>query len=218
MPKLVEERFMATKYNSTFKALEEGRYRGFFKGSGYTSRNMLKQEMAFNEILVHNAKRGVDALLNLAMLKKWTTNPAERARLIEDGKWSDKQQAEYERRTKGLDLEFAEWQKNLPDGDSAKSVSRTEYLKMRQRSVRRTLAEIRAILIMMGAAMAMGMGFGPDDDKWYRQYWATRKAHLIFSRSAQELGFLLNPQEFVSMLNRYKWYIRNWRTFRNNTR
>ena len=200
MPKLVEERFMATKYNSTFKALEEGRYRGFFKGSGYTSRNMLKQEMAFNEILVHNAKRGVDALLNLAMLKKWTTNPAERARLIEDGKWSDKQQAEYERRTKGLDLEFAEWQKNLPDGDSAKSVSRTEYLKMRQRSVRRTLAEIRAILIMMGAAMAMGMGFGPDDDKWYRQYWATRKAHLIFSRSAQELGFLLNPQEFVSML------------------
>ena len=46
----------------------------------------------------------------------------------------------------------------------------------------------------------MAIGVGPDDERWYQRAWASRKLHLILTRTSQELGFLLNPLEFVSML------------------
>lgn len=199
MPKLAEERFMPIGYNRTLKALEEGRYFGFVKGSE-SRKNMILSEVGFNSILKRSAERGIDAMLNLAMLRKWTTNPAERLRLIEKDKWSDADQARYEKRTESLDAAFEEWKKNLPDGDPAKNVTRKQFLAMRQRSVRRTLAEIRAILGLMAAVMAMGVGVGPDDERWSQKSWASRKAHLILTRTTQELGFMLNPLDMANML------------------
>ena len=199
MPKLAEERFMPIGYNRTLKALEEGRYIGFFKGSS-SGRDMILSEVGFNAILKHNAQRGIDAILNLAMLRKWTTNPAERLRLIEKDKWGPADQARYEKRVESLDAEFEAWKKNLPEDDPARNVSRKQFLAMRQRSVRRTLAELRAILGLMAAAVAMGVGVGPDDEKWHRKSWASRKLHLVLTRTTQELGFMLNPLDMASML------------------
>ena len=98
------------------------------------------------------------------MLRKWTTNPAERLRLIEKDKWGPADQARYEKRVESLDAEFEAWKKNLPEDDPARNVSRKQFLAMRQRSVRRTLAELRAILGLMAAAVAMGVGVGPDEE------------------------------------------------------
>ena len=69
---------------------------------------------------------------------------------------------------------------------------------MRQRSVNRTLAEIRALLGMYIAAMAMGMGVGPDDEKFKNKTWLSRKMYMLLSRTRMELGFTLNPIEFAT--------------------
>jgi hypothetical protein len=195
MPGLVSERFKGIKYNRILKSLEEGRYIGFIKGASW-GREMVENDRKFHVILGHTLKRGLEAVQHLLFLKKFITNPAERARLQKEGKWTDKMEADYKRRTDALTREFENWRRNTPG--AANISSPNEFLKMRQRSVKRTLAEIRAIILIYLALSAMGIG--GDDDEFRNQNFFSRKLNMILNRVAMELGFTLNPLELTKFL------------------
>jgi len=198
MPGLVSERFKTRKYNYILDSLEEGRYIGFVRGASF-GREMVENDRKFASIVTHTLKRGFDGITHLAFLKKFTTNPAERARLKKKGKWSDKQEATYQRRVKALTREFEQWKDNSTDSRIKALTDPNEFLKMRQRSVRRTLMEIRALLMMYAAIMAMGF-IGDDDDKFQNRSFFNRKLYAMLNRTAMELGFTLNPMELATML------------------
>ena len=105
-------------------------------------------------------------------------------------------QKTYERRTKALEREFENWKRNTPG--AANISNKNEFLRMRQRSVRRTLAEIRAIIMIYASLLAMGLG--DDDDEIRNRSWTTRKLNMTLNRIAMELGFMLNPFELAKML------------------
>ena len=96
-------------------------------------------------------------------------------------------------------MEYEIWKRNSTD-PRAKEATLKDYLRMRQNSVRRTLSEIRILFALWAAAMAMGMGVGPDDEKFANQSWATRKMFMLLSRVRMELGFTLNPMEFSALV------------------
>ena len=73
---------------------------------------MVENDRKMASIVTHTLKRGLDGLAHLSFLKKFTTNPAERARLMKKGKWSKRQEATYQRRVKALTREFEQWKAN----------------------------------------------------------------------------------------------------------
>jgi len=197
MPGLLSERFKGRKYNRILDTLEEGRYVGFIKGASF-GREMVENDRKFASIVTHTLKRGLNGVAHLAFLKRFVTNPAERARLKKKNKWSKSQEETYQRRVKALTREFEQWKSNSQDSRIKSLTDPTEYLKMRQRSVKRTLAEVRALLMLYAAIMAMGLV--GDDDEIKRRSWFNRKMHSILNRTAMELGFTLNPMELSRML------------------
>lgn len=199
MPGVVESRFGDRKYNDVLKVLEEGRYWGFLKGLGTGShgKTLLREELGFKTILQGSLQKGLDAITQLAFLNKFITDPAEKAKLEKEGKWTDAMEKRFKSRTKAAETEFERWKRNQTD-KRLQNIPFKEFLRMRQRSVKRTLAEIRALLGMYIAAMAMGMGVGPDDEKFKNKTWLNRKMYMLLSRTQMELGFTLNPVEFAT--------------------
>ena len=195
MPGLVSERFKGIKYNRILKTLEEGRYIGFVKGANW-GREMLEEDRKFHVVVGHTLNRGLEAVQHLIGLKKFTTNPAERDRLQKAGKWTDKMEKDYQRRTDALKREYENWRRNTPG--AANISNPNEFLKMRQRSVRRTLAEVRAVLMIYAALAAMGIG--DDEEELRKRNFMTRKLNMVLNRIAMELGFTLNPLELTKFL------------------
>ena len=197
MPGLVSERFKSRQYNRILDSMEEGRYVGFIRGSSF-GREMVENDRKMASIVTHTLKRGLNGVAQLAFLKKFTTNPAERARLMKKNKWSKKQEAEYQRRVKSLTREFEQWRANSTDSRIQAMTDPNEFLKMRQRSVRRTLAEVRALLMVYAALL--GMGVFADDEEIRNRSFFNRKLHAVLNRTAMELGFTLNPMELATLL------------------
>ena len=195
MPGLVAERFKTIKYNRILKTLEEGRYIGFLKGANY-GKTMLEDEIKFTTIASNVLKRTSSIVQELLFLKKFITNPNEKARLEAEGKWTDKMDAEYNRKVAALTREFEAWRRNNPAAKNITNVN--DFLRMRQRSVRRTLAEMRSIIMVYAALLAMGLG--EDDNEIRNRSWTTRKLNMALNRIAMELGFMLNPMEFTKLL------------------
>tara|TARA_R110001583_G_scaffold106276_1_gene254522 strand:- start:2315 stop:7276 length:4962 start_codon:yes stop_codon:yes gene_type:complete len=195
MPGLVAERFKTIKYNRILKTLEEGRYIGFLKGANY-GKTMLEDEIKFTTIASNALKRTSSIVQELLFLKKFITNPNEKARLEEEGKWTDRMDAEYNRKVAALTREFEAWRRNNPAAKNITNVN--DFLRLRQRSVRRTLAEMRSIIMVYAALLAMGLG--EDDNEIRNRSWTTRKLNMALNRIAMELGFMLNPMEFTKFL------------------
>ena len=202
MPGLVTSRTGGTRYNDVLKVLEEGRYRGFVKSAlGIDSiphgKKLLKEELGLKIMLQNTLKRGLDSVTYLTFLKKYIADPAKKAKLEKEGKWTDAMDKRYKSRVKRLEGEFERFKRNSTD-PRIKNISLKEFLRMRERSVTRTLAEVRALIGMYLAAMAMGAGIGPDDEKWKNKTWLNRKIYMLLARTRMELGFLVNPMEFVA--------------------
>ena len=160
--------------------------------------------MKFGAIITNTLERASGVVAELLFLKKFTTDPNERARLIDKGTkegnpdkyWKPRMEAEYIRKTNALKREFEAWKRNNPGAQNATNAN--EFLRMRQRSVRRTLAELRSIILIYAGMMAMGLGEG--DDELRNRSWTTRKLNMILNRIGMELGFMLNPLEFTKFL------------------
>ena len=202
-PKMFETRLGPTRFNRVLKEFEEGRYWGFLKGSTYgdtfSDADAIKSEIVFGDIIKGAARRGAEAFMHFTMLKKFITNPIERQRLIDKGKWTDKMQASYEKKQAAIEKEFKHLQENSTD-PRIKSMGIKEFMKMRQKSVNRTFSELRWLFGFYLVSMGLGMGVGPDDEPIGKSTWAGRKLYLLLSRSQNELAFLMNPNEFVNMV------------------
>ena len=197
MPDVLHERYKTRSYNRILKSYEEGRMLGLLRGSGAATEMEMDRKLL--DVFLSVAKRGLKGLQNLAFLKKFTTNPAERERLRKANKWDDKDEVEYQRRMKSLKMEWENWKESVTD-TRIKESTLEQYAAMRQRSVRRALMEIRAYLGMFAGIMVAGMKTGPDDRKLYQRTWLSNKLVLIINRARLELGFSINPMELSQLL------------------
>ena len=197
MPDVLHERYKTRTYNRILKTYEEGRMMGLFRGSGMASE--MEMDRKLSDVMLSVLKRGVKGLQNLAFLKKFTTNPAERARLQKAGKWNEKDEAEYNRRMESLRIEWENWKDSVTD-PRIKESTLEQYAAMRQRSVRRALMEIRAYLGLFAGIMVAGVKTGPDDERLYQKTWLSNKLILILNRARLEMGFSINPTELTQLL------------------
>mgnify|MGYP003646946656 CR=1 FL=1 len=194
MPGILHERFKSRNYNRILDIIEEGKFRSAWHGGSF--KEELEGERKLLDILVSTAKRGIKAVQTLAFLKKFTVTKKEKARLENKNKWSKTQQNEYERRRDAIILEFRHWQRKQQD-PAVKDMDVEDYLRMREKNVASTMAEVRAYLGLFAALSLAGMKVGDDDEPLYKSSWATRKLYLILNRARLEMGFSMNPTELA---------------------
>tara|TARA_R110002110_G_scaffold256422_2_gene472447 strand:- start:64 stop:2808 length:2745 start_codon:yes stop_codon:yes gene_type:complete len=194
MPGILHERFKSKNYNRVLDILEEGKFVGTWHGGSF--KEEMEGERKLLDILVNTSKRGIKALQTLAFLKKFTVSKKEKARLEARNRWSKSQDAEYNRRREAITLEFRHWQRKQSD-PKVKDMDVEDYIKMRESSVKSTMAEVRAYLGLFAGLSLAGMKVGDDDEPLYKSNWATRKLFLILNRARLEMGFSMNPTELA---------------------
>ena len=194
MPGLLAERIKGTRFNPVGKYMEEGRYGGLFVHYIQDA----KTGNGFTNTLVGALKSGANAAMELSMLKRYKGDPAKRKEMMDQNKWTESMEAEYNEKKSMLDLELRNFKNNSTD-PNIKNISLEEFMKMRTRSVKRTLSEIRSILGMYLMFAALG-AVGEDDDKYMQQHYLTRQIMKVLGRTRRELGFVLDPREFTNML------------------
>ena len=133
------------------------------------------------------------------MLKKFAGDPARREKLMKKGKWTDTMEADYQAKRESLQLEMERFKMNSTDPNILNMTDVEEFMRMRTRSVKRSLAEIRSIIGMYLLFNFLG-ALGPDDEKFMQQHYATRQIMKVLGRARRELGFVLDPREFTIML------------------
>ena len=94
---------------------------------------------------------------------------------------------------------FDQYKEDNPDDPKIQSMTYHEFVTMRGRQIRSAAAELRGILLLMASLLILGAK-GEDDEKFYTQYWVTRKLYSSLSRTAMELGFLVNPNDLSTFL------------------
>tara|TARA_R110002110_G_scaffold77027_9_gene202551 strand:+ start:24 stop:1664 length:1641 start_codon:yes stop_codon:yes gene_type:complete len=196
MPGLLAERFKGRRFNPVLKYLEEGRYQGM--GRELISNANMGMDKGLRQNLIGSLQVGVDAMMQLTMLKRFQGDPIRRQKLMDKGKWSDKQEASYQAKRTALELEMKQFKMNSTNPDLL-NLDLDAYVKMRSRSVKRSLSEVRSILGMYLLFAALG-AVGDDDEKFMQQHYATRQLMKILGRARKELGFVLDPREFAYML------------------
>ena len=194
MPGLLSERFKARKFNPVLEYMEEGRYGGMGRhlASNWTP------DVGIRQNLIQVGKTAVNSLMELAMLKKFNGDPFRRKKLMDKGKWSESDEAKYQAKRDMLSMEMKEFKANSTD-PGILDMDVDDYLKMRTRSIKRSLADVRAILGTYLLFSVLG-AVGPDDEKFMQQQWGTRQLMKVLGRARRELGFVLDPRELTYML------------------
>ena len=73
-----------------------------------------------------------------------------------------------------------------------------KFYQLQQMAVRSTIVEVRAVLALMLLSMAMGWK-GDDDKEWYKETWASRRAHDLLARTLLETAMFINPAELANL-------------------
>jgi hypothetical protein len=171
MPRMVRERIGSFRYNQRADTYEMGRY------SVVAGEAFQVEEGIFNTLrsaLVAGVKLSADAI-TFGVGYKMTPN---------------------EKVAKKL---FKQHKENNPDDPKIQGMAYSEFVTMRGRQIRAAAAELRGILMLMASLLILGAK-NEDDEKFYTQYWLTRKLYSSLSRTAMELGFLLNPNDLSTFL------------------
>jgi len=195
MPGLVLTHLDTKHYNHVLDVLEEGRFTGSFSQLS----NAWQKETQITENVLNVLNKGKDALLQFAFLQKYQGDPALRDRLVKEGKWSESQEKEYQKRRETLRLEMERFKDNSTDPKIKSLTDIDEFMRMRARSVNQTIAEVRWIL---GSYMTIALlgGLGPEDDKWAKRHKGTRILMKALSKARLEMGFMLNPMDAIMMM------------------
>jgi hypothetical protein len=206
MPGVATARFGSLRYDHLMKTLKEGRYIGFLKGAGGDFLQDVENERKLAGFFHSVAKRGKEAVMEFIGLKKIQLTSIERQDKITKGEkegnkwkyWTKKDEARWKEARKALEIEMKEWKRQNTD-PAIQKITLEEFVQLRQRSMKRTLAEVRIYMLLGMLVSGMGMS-DADDEKYYNQNVFLRKMYQVFNRTRLELGFALNPNELGVML------------------
>ena len=168
MPRMVRERLGAFKYNAKADVYEQGRYNVVAGEAFQLEENMFGYVKG---ALTTALKLSADATtFGLAYKMEPNMEVAEKL--------------------------FNQYKQDNPDNPDIQAMSMPEFVDMRRRQIRAAASELRGILMLAASLLILGMK-GDDDERLYTKTWLTRKVYASLSRTAMELGFLYNPNEFV---------------------
>ena len=196
MPDLMRAHFGSTKFDSVLDTLDEGRFTG-------TTKELFREAWSNERTLSSNLKSSLgsaaDLVLQLMYLKKYQGDPKRRAEMKAKGKWTDAQEEAYQLKRESLAMEMEMFKRESTDPRVKALTDVDAYAAMRSRSINQTLTQLRALIASYAILSALG-AIGPDDDKWVAQNKATRILMKTLFKSQLELGFVVNPNDIVSMI------------------
>ena len=199
MPAMVRDRFGSkVKYDIYTGKYETGRYIATFRG-GLISKEEVAEELAWTTMAMNAASSLKGLITTLVGLDDYAMSEATRERKIKEGKWDKDgaQEKRYQRRRKKYEAEYKFIKENAVD-PMIKNMPIEKFYQMQQAAVRSSIAEIRSVLVLMLMSMAMGWK-GDDEKEWYKETWASRKAHDLLARTILETAMFINPVELANL-------------------
>lgn len=199
MPAMVRDRFGSkVKYDIYTGKYETGRYLTTIRGA-IMSKEDVAEDLAWTTLAVNAASSLKGLLTTLVGLDDYALSEKTREKKIIEGKWNKEgpQEERYQRRRKKYESEYRFIKENAVD-PMIKNMPIEKFYQLQQMAVRSTIAEVRAVLALMLLSMAMGWK-GDDDKEWYKETWASRRAHDLLARTLLETAMFINPAELANL-------------------
>jgi len=171
LPGMAYERFGGLEWDKTLGVVKQGRYRAVFD-------DMYNKEDAvgFHNLMYKTMQRASLFALDVVTFGMIPGG----ALKINDA------------RAKILFEEYLKKNPKLLTEGKTKDEMFTEFLDYKRGQIKAAAIELRAVLILTLAMMAMGKGIGDD--------WATRTGYRFINRLRRELSFFISPNDMVTII------------------
>jgi hypothetical protein len=169
-PRLLQERFGDFRYNPIMEHYEKGRY-------GVVRDELVNMELALGDRLK-------DVGLKLGQLALGTATFG-----LYKGMEMNEEQAE---------KEYYKEKMLHPDDPNIQNMTKEQFYEMKRAQLRAFGAELKGLFGMFLVMFALARE-GDDGEPLYNQTWFTRKVNMVLHKSALELGFALNPDDWTQM-------------------
>ena len=201
MPPMVQDRFGDVRFDYYTGNYEAGRYKLAAKSALFlpnaTAEDM-EEEVAWKTLMANSATTMSRLLGNLVGIQSFVTSKKTRDKKDAEGKWSEAQEAQYQRRRKKY-LQGLDFIKENSTDPALANMTEEKYLELMQRSIKSTVGEIRATLILGLLSLFMGAQIGDDDEELYKANYGTRKAQELLARTILETAMFINPMELAKL-------------------
>tara|TARA_R110000796_G_scaffold59672_1_gene137691 strand:+ start:30049 stop:35007 length:4959 start_codon:yes stop_codon:yes gene_type:complete len=171
MPRMVRERVGPFRYNNVADTYEMGRY-SVIAGEAFQIEEGIMNTV--KSVLVSGVKLSAEAV-TFGLGYNMKPNEELAKRLLK------------------------QFKENNPEDPKIQDLTYNEFLTMRTRQIRAAATELRGILLLAAGLLILGLK-GDDEERFYTKYWVTRKLYSSLSRTAMELGFLLNPNDLTTFM------------------
>lgn len=198
-PAMARDRFGDLRYDRSADTMKEGKY----SSAGKHLLNSLStpeedtEKLGTVAMLEHALRTMGRAGSVLLGINSFVLDRRERDRKKEEGKWSEADERNFQRRKALYEEELRVLKLNHVD-PKVQSLSLDSYLQMKQGSVRATMVEVRSVLFMLLLTLLMGWK-GDDDKEWYKESYTARKLYDILARINLESAVFLNPGELLKL-------------------
>lgn len=193
MPPMVDDRFGKVRYDIYTGKYTTGRYRRAFSNS-LASAEDAQEELAWHGMALNMAGAMKSAITTMVWLDNYALSEKERERKKKEGKWSESQEENFQRRREKY---LREWRavKDSSTDPRIANMPLEKFYELKQHAVRSTMAEIRSIALLMLLSLALSTSLDLDDEPDY----ATRKMSDILGRIILESAMFINPAELVKL-------------------
>ena len=197
MPPMILARYGKVSYDRTMEKLKEGRYSGSLKALKLKhSPNEVMEGVATNLLLQSVSEKAYNVIASLISDRNYTLTSRERERLKKGDSWGKKQEANFQSRRARYQAELDLLKQNSNDKNVI-NMGIEEFLQMREASVRSTLFELKAILMMMLTSMLLSLAMEDDDEDSYLE----RQTADLLRRTLMEIAMFANPMEVLKINN-----------------
>jgi succinate dehydrogenase flavin-adding protein (antitoxin of CptAB toxin-antitoxin module) len=197
MPAMLLGRYGDVKYDKYMYRMKEGRISGAYKSLKLKySPEQLQDKTASSLLIASVAEKTYNVLAGLLSDKNYILTKREYERLEKGGKLNDKKIANFEKRREALRKEMDFIRSNSTDPHLV-NMTEESFFRLREASVRSTLFEMRAILVVMLASMLLN-GLADDDED---ESYATQMGAVMLDRLLLEIRMFLNPFEILNLNN-----------------
>ena len=197
MPAMILGRYGDVKYDKYLYRMKEGRISGAYKSLKLKySQEDLEGKTASSLLLASTAEKAYNVLAGLLSDKNYILTKREYEQLEKGGKLNDKKIANFEKRRAALRKEMDIIRQNSTDPHLV-NMTEESFFRLREASVRSTLFEMRAIIVVMLVSMLLN-GLADDDED---ESYATQMGAVMLDRLLLEIRMFLNPFEILNLNN-----------------
>ena len=199
---LLKAKWGNTKWNVFKDSLETGTYKAFFKAAkmrdlqGIDPED-LEAEIGMRQTLLNTLTSLKGMVSTMVRLSNYTVSVQERKERLSEGKWSDKDQKEFERRRKWIEREHRIVTENTTD-PNLQNVSVDDFAVHMQNKIRGSVEELRSILGLFVMALIAARIKPEEDDDGQIMYSYNMYVYLL-QRIMLETSAFINPVELLKL-------------------